>query len=180
MEQRGGAACKALLRGCSCCVSQRHRRQSRQHTPGCASLQDYCTFDGVWRGPARSNPYYVSSYFWDRAQETSIIRDKDAITWTVTPAVSNRQPLPISRAAFDLSFSFHASAQCVTGFRPLTVMGPGDSRLVLTTCTPVLCNSKHCWYKTGELMRWFAYMKTGGNWSPSSCLRALKMNWETE
>ena len=42
--------------------------------PNHPAPQDQCSFNGAWRGkaPAGGKPrtYYVSSYFWDRAQVT--------------------------------------------------------------------------------------------------------------
>lgn len=52
----------------------------------CGAAVDQCTFDGVWRGKARTDTsYYVSSYFWDRAIESGIITDERALSWKATP-----------------------------------------------------------------------------------------------
>ena len=61
----------------------------RTHTHTHIHTQDHCTFDGTWRGPPRTHSdYYVSSYFWDKAIETGIIKDTHALTWSATPNVS--------------------------------------------------------------------------------------------
>lgn len=53
-------------------------------------MQEACSFNGAWRGKPSSmaRVYYVSSYFWDRAQDSGIIADKDAIEWKTSPGVS--------------------------------------------------------------------------------------------
>lgn len=57
----------------------------------CAPVQDACSFNGAWRGKPSSmaRVYYVSSYFWDRAQDSGIISDKAAISWKTSPGVSD-------------------------------------------------------------------------------------------
>jgi len=53
----------------------------------CGAAKDQCSFSGAWRGKAAPKPrtYYVSSYFWDRAQDSGIIADADALHWETTP-----------------------------------------------------------------------------------------------
>ncbi|WIA38219.1 hypothetical protein OEZ86_001563 [Tetradesmus obliquus] len=57
------------------------------HDKDCGQPKDACSFSGAWRGkPATmARVYYVSSYFWDRASESSIIADKAAIEWKTSP-----------------------------------------------------------------------------------------------
>ncbi len=55
----------------------------------CVATQTECTFSGVWRGlRPQDAPYYISSYFWDRAFDTGIIKDERAAVWTTSPSVS--------------------------------------------------------------------------------------------
>jgi hypothetical protein len=56
---------------------------------GCV-IQEACSFNGAWRGKPSSmaRVYYVSSYFWDRALDSGIISDKNAISWKTSPGVS--------------------------------------------------------------------------------------------
>ncbi len=43
----------------------------------------------MWRGKRPLDAtYYVSSYFWDRALDTGIIKDEKALVWTTAPSVS--------------------------------------------------------------------------------------------
>ncbi|GLC70971.1 hypothetical protein PLESTF_001056400 [Pleodorina starrii] len=53
----------------------------------CGAEQIQCSFNGAWRGNglSKGRQYYVSSYFWDRASETGIIKDADAIMWPTSP-----------------------------------------------------------------------------------------------
>lgn len=54
-------------------------------------LQEACSFSGAWRGKpsGMARVYYVSSYFWDRAQDSGIIADNNAIEWKTSPGVSS-------------------------------------------------------------------------------------------
>jgi apyrase len=56
----------------------------------CCVVQEACSFNGAWRGKPSSmaRVYYVSSYFWDRALDSGIISDKNAISWKTSPGVS--------------------------------------------------------------------------------------------
>ncbi|KXZ52074.1 hypothetical protein GPECTOR_10g1097 [Gonium pectorale] len=53
----------------------------------CEKEQVQCSFNGAWRGNSLSKgrDYFVSSYFWDRASETGIIKEESAIMWPTTP-----------------------------------------------------------------------------------------------
>ncbi|EFJ53213.1 hypothetical protein VOLCADRAFT_78871 [Volvox carteri f. nagariensis] len=53
----------------------------------CGAEQIQCSFNGAWRGNglSKGRQYYVSSYFWDRAFETGIIKEQDAIMWPTSP-----------------------------------------------------------------------------------------------
>eukprot|EP00878_Enallax_costatus_P034916 GHUV01038861.1.p1 GENE.GHUV01038861.1~~GHUV01038861.1.p1 ORF type:complete len:200 (+),score=53.83 GHUV01038861.1:122-721(+) len=58
-----------------------------EHDKDCGQPKEACSFSGAWRGKPTSMPrvYYVSSYFWDRAQDSGIIADKNAIEWKTSP-----------------------------------------------------------------------------------------------
>lgn len=49
--------------------------------------QAECSFNGAWRGKPKGmeRVYYVSSYFWDRAEDAGIITDRNAINWVTSP-----------------------------------------------------------------------------------------------
>lgn len=51
--------------------------------------QEQCSFNGAWRGTdlSKGRDYFISSYFWDRAFETGIIKDKNATTWETSAQV---------------------------------------------------------------------------------------------
>lgn len=53
----------------------------------CGKEAEACSFAGGWRGKFDDTKriYYVSSYFWDRAQDSGIISKDDAIDWKVSP-----------------------------------------------------------------------------------------------
>ncbi|GLI70304.1 hypothetical protein VaNZ11_015254 [Volvox africanus] len=53
----------------------------------CGAEQLQCSFNGAWRGNglSKGRQYYVSSYFWDRAFETGIIKVQEAIMWPTSP-----------------------------------------------------------------------------------------------
>ncbi|GFR43374.1 hypothetical protein Agub_g4446 [Astrephomene gubernaculifera] len=53
----------------------------------CGAEQIQCSFNGAWRGNglSKGRQYYVSSYFWDRAVDTGIIKDQSATMWPTTP-----------------------------------------------------------------------------------------------
>lgn len=55
-------------------------------------VQEACSFSGAWRGKPSSmaRVYYVSSYFWDRALDSGIISDPQAISWKTSPGVSEQ------------------------------------------------------------------------------------------
>eukprot|EP00798_Chlamydomonas_sp_ICE-L_P015737 gene15739-21859_t len=52
----------------------------------CGKPQDECSFSGGWRGKASAaRTYYISSYFWDRAQDSGIISDAKASSFKTVP-----------------------------------------------------------------------------------------------
>lgn len=52
----------------------------------CGAPKDQCSFNGAWRGTStQERAFYVSSYFWDRAIDSGIIADKQAISFQITP-----------------------------------------------------------------------------------------------
>ncbi|KAI8468567.1 MAG: nucleoside phosphatase family-domain-containing protein [Monoraphidium minutum] len=60
----------------------------------CAKVADgACSFNGVWRKPppGMKRVYYISSYFWDRAEDAGIISDPDAFEWATTPSAFAEQ-----------------------------------------------------------------------------------------
>jgi apyrase len=61
-----------------------------EHDKACGQPQEACGFNGAWRGKPTDMKriYYVSSYFWDRAQDSGIIADKNALQWKTSPGVS--------------------------------------------------------------------------------------------
>lgn len=54
------------------------------------SVQEHCSFNGSWDGGRGEGQkvFYISSYFWDRALDIGIIKDKDASKFETTPNVS--------------------------------------------------------------------------------------------
>eukprot|EP00210_Caulerpa_lentillifera_P001479 g1419.t1 len=69
--------CKALI------------RKVLNTTAGCNAPADECTFNGVWGGPQikskNNQPIYLFSYFWDRAMDVGMIKNRDALTFTMKP-----------------------------------------------------------------------------------------------
>ncbi len=59
-----------------------------------AYAQEHCSFDGAWRGrpPSKLRTYYVSSYFWDRATESGIIKEASAVSWPASIKVGEEGP----------------------------------------------------------------------------------------
>ncbi|KAL3145004.1 hypothetical protein ABBQ32_003506 [Trebouxia sp. C0010 RCD-2024] len=56
----------------------------KQNEP-CGAEQTQCSFAGAWGGGHAPKAFYVSSYFWDRAVEAEIIKDHNALTYTLKP-----------------------------------------------------------------------------------------------
>lgn len=56
----------------------------KQNEP-CGAEQTECSFAGAWGGGHAPKAFYVSSYFWDRAVEAEIIKDHNALTYTLKP-----------------------------------------------------------------------------------------------
>lgn len=49
--------------------------------------QSECTFAGAWGGSQVPAVFYISSYFWDRAQDVGLIPDDKTISVVIKPAV---------------------------------------------------------------------------------------------
>lgn len=60
--------------------------QALQKEKDCGAPKEHCSFNGVWSGQVKPEVLYVSSYFWDRANDALMVTDETAVTATLTVA----------------------------------------------------------------------------------------------